>query len=124
MKIRYIFFILIACLFVTYKTCPYGLENAFRLLLENSFYIPKESCICTFRGTVDADGSGEGWLYGEDDKFYYGMNTEYESEHDPSYYILKKGQESQIFNRFDYKTWDKKEGIKRMTKWEARKVAR
>jgi hypothetical protein len=93
--------------------CPGHFGNAVSLLLQNNYFIPKESSMCFFGATADADGSGEGWLYGEDDKYYYGINTDEiacEAEFAPEYYILRKGQESQNFNKHDYKTWDNKEG--------------
>ncbi|MDR2926138.1 MAG: hypothetical protein LBU76_09385 [Azoarcus sp.] len=116
MKKLYIFLILIMCFFLAHKVCPEVYRNSLSLLLETNFFIPKESNICIFRKTEGDVGSGEGWVYGEDDNYYYGQNENWESESDPSYYILKKGQEAQLFDRFDYKTWDKKKGVKRMTK--------
>jgi hypothetical protein len=123
MKKRYIFLFWIACFFLSIKICPKGIDNTISLLLQNNFFIPKESSICTFIDTMDDTGSGEGWLYGEDDKYYYGMRLsvdkhlyETETKPAPTYFILKKGQESENFHKHDYKTWDKKEGVKLLSK--------
>jgi hypothetical protein len=122
MKKLYIFLALIACLYISNKACPEGFNNSLSLLLENNFYIPQESCLCAFIKTVDDEGSGEGWLYGEDNDYYYGPNTESKfkvenyftviTECDPEYYILRKGQESKNFDKFNSKTWDKKIGVR------------
>jgi hypothetical protein len=111
MKKRYIFLFWIACFFLSIKICPKGIDNTISLLLENNFFIPKESSICTFIDTMDAAGSGEGWLYGEDDKYYYAVNDSYEPN-EPLYFILRKGQESQNFDKLNYETWDKREGVR------------
>jgi len=111
MKKRYIFLSWIIIFGISIIVCPKGIDNSISLLLENNYFIPQESSICVFRDTMAAEGSGEGWLYGEDDKYYYGMNTDYESECDPSYYILEKGLESPNFDKFDFKTWDKRQGV-------------
>ena len=113
MKKRYVFLVLFACFLLSLKVCPRGIDNSISLLLENNFFIPEESNICSFRDTIDSLGSGEGWLYGEDDKYYYGVRVDdvtCEIESVPAYYVLKKGQESQNFDKFNYHTWDKKVG--------------
>jgi len=102
MKKRYIFLSLIACIYISNKICSEGLENSVALLVENNFYLPKETCICTFRKTIGNGGSGEGWIYGEDSKYYYGPNVNSETERGIDYYILKKGEESKDFEKFIY----------------------
>jgi hypothetical protein len=112
MKKRYKFFILAASLYLGCKVCPEGIENAFSLLLENNFFIPKESCVCTFKKTVPATGSGEGWIYGEDNNHYYTIDDILElmkenkflkpSDFIQSYYILKKDPNSEILVNLDY----------------------
>jgi hypothetical protein len=120
MKKRYIFLVLLVCFFalITYfrisiSECPAGIiGNKLGFLLQNNYFIPKESNICVFETTMQDEGSGGGWLYGEDDKYYYGMNAEYDSKLDPAYFILRKGLESQNFDKLDYHTWDKREGVR------------
>jgi hypothetical protein len=53
------------------------------------------------------EGSGDWWLYGEDKKYYYGLNID--EGFDPKYYKLNKGKETANFDKFDYNTWDVKE---------------
>jgi hypothetical protein len=53
-------------------------------------------------------------MYGEDDKYYYGVNVDEiacDAEFAPEYFILRKGQESENFNSLDYHTWDKRVGV-------------
>jgi len=112
MKVLKIFLAILiwpAIIVASVLVCPQGINNTIAFLLENNFFLPKESCLCTFRETVPAEGSGEGWEYGEDNKYYYALNDD-ESYPCVHYYFLKKGQEPKNFNKHDSKTWDKKEG--------------
>jgi len=43
----------------------------------------------------------------EDKNYYYGLNT-MDENYEAEYYIMKKGNEDKNFNKFDYKTWYKK----------------
>jgi hypothetical protein len=115
MKKRYLFLGLIACIYISNKICSEGLENSVALLVENNFYLPKETCICTFRKTVNSEGSGEGWTYGEDNKYYYSIDSGKEFviekveittsfDYISSYYILKKDANSEILEKLDYAT--------------------
>jgi hypothetical protein len=105
-------FVLIAYFRISLTECPAGLGNKLGFLLQNNYFIPKESNVCVFETTMQGEGSGGGWVYGEDDKYYYGLSLRSESRADNIYYfILRKGQESQNFNRFDYYTWNKREGV-------------
>ena len=52
------------------------------------------------------EGSGDWWLYGEDKKYYYGLNID--EGYDPKYYKLDKGKEPANFDKFDYNTWGNK----------------
>lgn len=101
MKKRYIFLSLIAIIGISVMVCPRGIDNTIALLLENNYFVPKECNICVFRGIVFNGGSGEGWLYGEDNNYYYMLNVDYESKSDPSYFILKKEQEASNIEKFD-----------------------
>jgi len=102
MKKRYILLSWLFIIGASIVLCPQGINNTFALLLENNYFIPKESSFCAFRGTVSNGGSGEGWLYGEDSKYYYMLNVDYKSESDPSYYVLRRGKEPQSLEAFDH----------------------
>jgi len=71
------------------------------------YFIPKESNMFIFNVTKENEGSGEWWLYGEDKNYYYGLDGE--DNYEPKYYKMKKGNEDENFNKFDYKTWNNKE---------------
>lgn len=45
--------------------------NAISLFADAGYFIPKHSSIFTFKSTLYNSGSGEYWLYGEDDKNLY-----------------------------------------------------
>jgi hypothetical protein len=98
-----VFVFLLFCILLGISTNLFG--NLWCKLTGLGFFIPKESNMFIFEVTKWNDGSGEWWLYGEDKNYYYGLNNIDELE----YYIMKKGNEDKNFNKFDYKTWDKKE---------------
>ena len=77
--------------------------NLWCLVTYNSYFIPNESNIFIFEATKISDGSGEAWLYGEDNTYYYGLNVEQDNL--PEYFKLKKGYEPKNFDKFDYHTW-------------------
>ena len=77
--------------------------NRLYLLTEGGYFIPEESSVFRFEPTKWNEGSGEWWLYGEDDKYYYGLNVE--PDYSPRYFILEKGKEPEKFDRFNYQTW-------------------
>jgi len=114
MQKRYILLITLVSILVSYKACPGYFTNPFALLTEGNYFIPKESNMRSFQRTVSAEGSGDGWLYGEDNKYYFGMDVDDESDPCVVYYILRKGQESQDFNKFDTKTWGNRLGVRWM----------
>lgn len=80
-------------------------SNLWSLLIDKEYFIPQESNIFEFESTKMNFGSGEWWLYGEDDEYYYGLN---QVNATPKYYKLKKGKENLSFNKYDYDTWKKK----------------
>ena len=49
-------------------------------------------------------GSGEWWLYGEDENYFYAMEN---STSDKDYVLLskEKGTKIEDFDKFDVKTW-------------------
>jgi hypothetical protein len=105
-------FVLIACFRISLLKCPAGIGNKLGFLLQNNYFIPRESNVCVFETTMQGEGSGGGWMYGEDDKYYYAVNDKYESKKDPLYFIFRKGQESQNFDKLNHTTWDKREGAR------------
>jgi hypothetical protein len=46
-------------------------SNVWLLLTGEEFEIPVESSIFTFHASILNDGSGDWWLYGEDERNYY-----------------------------------------------------
>ena len=77
--------------------------NLWQLITGRGFFIPDESNIFIFRVTKHNEGSGEWWLYGEDNKYFYGLNTD--ENNGNKYYKIVKENDIINFNRFDYKTW-------------------
>lgn len=47
------------------------LGNIFSLIIDEEYFIPKQSSIFTFNETVHNDGSSDVWRYGEDFSNYY-----------------------------------------------------
>ena len=76
-----------------------SVSNILSSIMDDVYFIPKESNIFVFKATEWNDGSGDWWIYGEDNKYYY---MAIDKNH---YYKLSKGQEPIKFNKFDYKTW-------------------
>lgn len=75
-------------------------SNAFSMLTSKSFYIPNESSVMTFRVTLPNPGSGEWWLYGEDDTNYYALSDD---DH-YTYLVLPKDAAAKI-DPLDKSTW-------------------
>jgi hypothetical protein len=71
------------------------------------FIIPSESSLFTFAATKMNDGSGEWWLYAEDNYYYYSMEK---AGIDKPYIMISKSRTKGIpkFNKHDYKTWENK----------------
>lgn len=59
--------------------------NLWSLTTGRGFFIPKESSIFTFNVTKENDGSGEWWLYGEDNNNFYALH-----EKDPVYLVFSR----------------------------------
>lgn len=68
------------------------------------FFIPVESSLFTFMPTKMNYGSGEWWLYAEDDNYYYSMEK---AGIDKPYILISKSRVNGIpeFDKHDYKTW-------------------
>ena len=82
-------------------------SNLWNSMTGQGFIIPNESSLFTFEATKMNDGSGEWWLYGEDDNYYYSMEK---AGVEKPYIIISKIRTEQIpnFNKHDYKTWENK----------------
>jgi hypothetical protein len=104
-KIAIIFIaILVLLAMCNSKKFQHFCSNSLCYLFENNgFFIPEESSIFRFEATKWNSGSGEWWLYGEDDKYYYALNTE--EPYLPKYFKLQKGNESKNFDKLNYHTW-------------------
>ena len=105
MKSKIIVFGIIFASLTMFKSCVRSCSNGWCLLTENGYFIPQESSISRFEATKMNEGSGGWWLYGEDNKYYYGLNIE--PDYSPKYFKLQKGKEPDNFDKFDYHTWEK-----------------
>lgn len=78
--------------------------NLWCLLTGRGYIIPKESSLFTFKPLVMNEGSGEWWLYGEDNKNYY----HFTGENVKPYQKISKNEANQCpgFVVTDYKTWN------------------
>lgn len=95
--------IILAILLVIVFVTPL-MENLWCLLTGRGYIIPKESSVFTFKPIVMNEGSGEWWLYGEDNKNYYYFT----GEDDKPYQKISKNEANQCpgFVVTDYKTWN------------------
>ncbi|MEN7550493.1 hypothetical protein AAG747_21415 [Rapidithrix thailandica] len=80
------------------------LTNAWHILTASDFSIPEESSVFTFKVTRMNEGSGEWWLYGEDENYYYTMER---TKAENPYAIISKSKARTCahFNKLDYTTW-------------------
>jgi len=81
------------------------LSNIWFELTGRGYFIPKESNMFIFKPTKWNDGSGEWWLYGEDGKYYYGLNIDGDTKYIPKYYKTLRVDTNENFNKYDYNTW-------------------
>ncbi len=108
MKIRrrYIALLFIA-LFLAITLSSQLIPNAWGLLVGNGYVIPKESSIFRFKVTQMNEGSGDYWLYAEDENFFYSQMI---GDENASY--VKISREESLnpyryakFDKFNIKTW-------------------
>ncbi|MDV7697991.1 hypothetical protein N6B72_13780 [Chryseobacterium soli] len=104
-KLLFLSFIIWGIIFWLGKTI-FLFENLWRKTTDRNYIIPDESSLLKFRATKMNQGSGDGWLYGEDENYYYSTKT---GEKNPRYIKFLKKDTSQFrnFNRFQIVTWRK-----------------
>lgn len=80
--------------------------NLWSVATGRGYLIPEESSMITFRATQMNRGSGEYWLYAEDEYNYYTMMEKSEAK---PYLSLSKEKASSCphFDKLDVKTWCK-----------------
>jgi len=77
--------------------------NSLLLIMDPVYIIPKESSKFNFNPTVMNPGSGDWWIYGEDNKNYYYFNGDKKT---PYIFIAKKkSKQCNGFNAHDNNTW-------------------
>ena len=81
------------------------LGNKLSLLHRNGYFITSESSVYTFQETKMSDGSGEYWLYAEDENYFYSLVTE--DKNQPYAIISREAADSIVwFDKTNYKTWN------------------
>ncbi|WP_290735097.1 MULTISPECIES: hypothetical protein [unclassified Fibrobacter] len=91
------------CLVVLLMAFSNALLNCWMLLIEPNYIIPKESNIFQFDVNQMNEGSGDWWIYGQDNKNYY-----YYIGHDSLPYITFSNGAAQIcrgFDKLNVNTW-------------------
>lgn len=80
------------------------MPNAWGLLTGQGYIIPTESSIWNFKVYKMNEGSGEWWLYGEDDYNYYSMMKATSKE---PYILISKSKAGNCdnFDKLNYETW-------------------
>ncbi|MEP3891381.1 MAG: hypothetical protein ABJN69_13055 [Hellea sp.] len=76
------------------------LSNLFSLTIEQGYFIPEESNMFTFKATKMNPGSGDWWLYGEDNLNLYAL-----AEDKPGYYVLNKADAPENVSELDKTHW-------------------
>ena len=61
-------------LYLSKKT--YLFENLWGKITDNNYIIPDESSLLKFQATKMNQGSGDWWLYGEDENYYFSTETD------------------------------------------------
>ena len=76
-------------------------SNLFLKATADYYFIPAESAVNRFRVTRWNDGSGDWWLYGEDDHFFYAI-----SDDDPDrYHLIARSDLQPGMDPLDKATW-------------------
>lgn len=101
--IRILLLLVPLCLVVLLMAFSNALLNCWMLLIEPNYIIPKESNIFQFNVNQMNEGSGDWWIYGQDNKNYY-----YYIGHDSLPYITFSNGAAQIcsgFDKLNVNTW-------------------
>ena len=91
------------CLVVLLATLSNCLSNFWMLLIEPNYIIPKESNFFQFEANQMNDGSGDWWVYGQDNKnYYYFLGSDF-----LPYITFSKGdtQTCSGFDKLNINTW-------------------
>lgn len=77
--------------------------NLYSMLIEKEYLIPDESSVFSFEATKMNDGSGDYWLYGEDENYFYAITST-----EKGYSKISKIQAEKIpyFDQFNFKNWE------------------
>ncbi|MFV0306107.1 MAG: hypothetical protein ACK5IC_11580 [Moheibacter sp.] len=102
MKIRIYLLVVIFIILFYIMAFTHFTSNIFNLLIDKNYFIPEESNVFKFKPTKMNEGSGDWWLYGEDNIYYYALNIK---DSTPRYHKLKKGFEPKDFDKFNYASW-------------------
>lgn len=78
-------------------------SNTWFALTEPAYVIPAESSMLRFTPTQMNEGSGDWWVYGQDDRNYYYFT----GSGQPPYVVFPKAQVADCagFQRDDHRTW-------------------
>ena len=101
--IRILLLLVPLCLVVLLMAFSNALLNCWMLLIEPNYIIPNESNIFQFDVNQMNEGSGDWWIYGQDNKNYY-----YYIGHDSLPYITFSNGAAQIcrgFDKLNVNTW-------------------
>lgn len=92
----------IVCVLLAYLVfvTPAG-ANLWYSMVGTGFVIPKEASIFTFKITKMNEGSGEWWLYAEDQQFYY----HFSGDSGRPYIKIDRANTCKDFNPLDSNTW-------------------
>ncbi len=105
MKKRYIALVFLAIVVIVGITTPL-LSNTWGVLTDKGYRIPKESSIFTFEATKMNEGSGDYWLYGEDNQYYYSLALKDLVSGEPYIKISKQdAKEISYFDKHKFYTW-------------------
>ncbi|MBS9782880.1 MAG: hypothetical protein KGV43_03675 [Arcobacter sp.] len=100
-KILIVFGFVFMC-FLGFKPMQNVFNNGISLIFRNGFFIPKESFIYSFVEMQKDEGSGEYWLYAQDDRYYYTTMTK-----DKKYIKISKQltKSKKDFDKLNVNTW-------------------
>lgn len=104
MKNKFIVFIALLAVIFWFGKTTFFFENLWGKITDNNYIIPNESSLLKFHATKMTQGSGDWWLYGEDENYYYSTET------DTAPYIKMAKKDTTSLRFFDAQnaaTWEK-----------------